>query len=112
MEAAAPVLNKVELRSSWARAQLTRIAAESEFAWYAQNMRMKTKPWDRHTTIVPITTMEEVPVLTPEERAALIASLEEADARIEAGEFVEHDAATFEDRLLSIHRKAKSAGRT
>ena len=61
--------------------------------------------------MVPITTMEEVPVLTPEERAALVTSLEEAEARVKAGQFIEHDPATFKERLLNIHRKAKRAQR-
>jgi len=61
--------------------------------------------------MVPITTMEEVPVLTPAERAALVTSLEEAEARVKAGQFIEHDPATLKDRLLSIYRKAKRAPR-
>ena len=59
--------------------------------------------------MVPVTTMEEVPVLSPDERAALITSLEAAEARVKAGDFVEYDPATFKDRLLDIHRKAKRA---
>ena len=61
--------------------------------------------------MVPITTMEEVPVLSPRERAALITSLEEAEARVKAGQFVEYDPKTFTKRLLDIHRKAKRAKR-
>jgi len=74
-------------------------------------MTTKTEPKSRRTTMVPVTTMEEVPVLTPEERAALITSLEEAEARVKAGHSIEHDPATFKDRLLNIHRKAKRAQR-
>ena len=55
--------------------------------------------------------MEEVPVLTPEERAALITSLEEAEARVKAGQFIEHDPATLKDRLLNLHRQAKRTQR-
>jgi hypothetical protein len=55
--------------------------------------------------------MEEVPVLTPEERAALITSLEEAEARVKSGQFIEHDPATLKDRLLNIHRQGKRTQR-
>ena len=74
-------------------------------------MTTKTGRKFRRTTMVPVTTMEEVPVLTPEERAALITSLEAAEARVKAGPFVEYDPTTLKDRLLDIHRKAKRAKR-
>jgi hypothetical protein len=74
-------------------------------------MATKAEPKSRRTTMVPITTMEEVPVLTPKERAALVASLEEAEARVKAGQFTDHDPVALKDRLLSIHRKAKRAPR-
>ena len=74
-------------------------------------MTMKTERKSRRTTLVPVTTMEEVPVLTPEERSALITSLEEAEARVKAGQFIEYDPAKFKDRLLDIHRKAKRTKR-
>jgi hypothetical protein len=68
---------------------------------------MKPERKDRRTTMVPVTTMEEVPLLSPAERAALVASLEEAEGRIKAGEGIEYDPAALKDRLLNIHRKAK-----
>jgi hypothetical protein len=39
-----------------------------------------TKGKRRRTTLVPVTTMEEIPVLSDEERARLTASLKEAEA--------------------------------
>ena len=54
--------------------------------------------------MVPVTTMEEVPLLSPEERAALIASLEEAETRVKAGQGIEYDPAALKDRLLKIHQ--------
>lgn len=78
---------------------------------YNVSMAMKSERNSRRTTMVPVTTMEEVPVLTPEERAALITSLEEAEGRVKAGQFVEYDPATLKNRLLEIHRKAKRAKR-
>ena len=59
--------------------------------------------------MVPVTNMEEVPLLSQKERAALISSLEEADARIRAGQGSEYGPAVLNDRLLDIHRKAKRA---
>ena len=61
------------------------------------------------TTLVPVTTIEEIPVLSAQERAEFIDSLEAAEGRIEAGEFVDYDPEKFEDRLLDIHRNARHA---
>ena len=63
----------------------------------------------QRTALVPITTMEEIPVLSAQERAEFIDSLEAAEGRIAAGDFVEYDPEKFEDRLLHIHRNAKRA---
>jgi hypothetical protein len=68
---------------------------------------MKPERKNRRTTMVPVTTMEEVPLLSQKERAALISSLEEADARVKAGQGIEYDPSALKDRLLNIHRKAK-----
>ena len=51
------------------------------------------KPASRKTRFVPVTTMDEVPVLSEAERAELLASLKEAQAEIAAGDF---DAVTAE----------------
>jgi len=66
-----------------------------------------TKDERRRTTMVPVTTMEELPVLSDKERAELGASLKEAEARIEAGQGVDYDAKTFKRRLLDIYRGVK-----
>ena len=57
--------------------------------------------------MVPVTTMEEIPVLREEERSALLTSLKEAEARAKAGEAIDYDAKTFKDRLRGIYRGAK-----
>lgn len=74
---------------------------------------MPTKPASkgRRTVTVPVTTLEEVPVLTSQERAALLSSLEEADARAKSGKAADLDPAAFGTRLLGIHRKAKRSKR-
>ena len=59
------------------------------------------------TTMVPVTTMEEIPVLGEDERAALLTSLKEAEARAKAGEAIDYDPKTFKDRLRAIYRGAK-----
>ena len=61
----------------------------------------------RTTTMVPVTTMEEIPVLSEEERAELVASLKEAEARINAGQATDYDPLTFKQRLIDIYRSAK-----
>ena len=60
----------------------------------------------RRTARVPVTTMEEVPILSEEERAEMLASLKAAEARIAAGECVEHDPDTFVDRLMKVRATA------
>jgi hypothetical protein len=59
------------------------------------------------TTMVPVTTMEEIPVLSEKEREELIASLKRAEARIDAGEAVDYDRKTFLARLVAIYRGSK-----
>ncbi len=54
-----------------------------------------------------MTTMEEIPVLAEEERAALLASLKESEARIKAGDYTDYNAKEFKDRLLGIYRAAE-----
>jgi hypothetical protein len=61
----------------------------------------------RRTTMVPVTTMEEIPVLTDAEKTELHASLKEAEAQIEAGNYTEYDARTFRERFMDIFRGAK-----
>jgi hypothetical protein len=57
--------------------------------------------------MVPVTTMEEIPILSDEERAALLASLQEAEARLKAGEGIEYNSKKFKQRLLTVYRRAK-----
>ena len=57
--------------------------------------------------MVPVTTMEEIPVLADEEREALLASLKEAEAQIKAGHGIEHDSKKFKNRFLSTYRRTK-----
>jgi len=47
--------------------------------------------------MVPVTTTEEVRILSEEERADMVASLKEAEARIAAGQYV---SSTIPTRLL------------
>ena len=61
----------------------------------------------RRTTMVPVTTMEEIPVLSDKERAELAASLKAAEARIKAGKTIEYDPTTFKHRLIDIYRSGK-----
>jgi hypothetical protein len=60
----------------------------------------------RRTARVPVTTMEEVPILSEEERAEMLASLKAAEARLAAGQCVEHDPDTFVDRLMKVRASA------
>lgn len=62
------------------------------------------KPEPRATTMVPVTTMEELPVLSEEERAKLLADLKVAEAEIASGHYTELDAEAFRQRLLDLYR--------
>jgi hypothetical protein len=71
-------------------------------------MKSKTDTTDkRRTTIVPVTTMEEIPLLSDKEREELLASLKQAEARARAGQAIDYDPKTFKDRLVAIYRGAK-----
>ena len=61
----------------------------------------------RRTTMVPVTTLEEMPVLDESERSELLASLKEAESDIKAGKGIEYDPETFRDRLVRIYRANK-----
>lgn len=61
----------------------------------------------RRTTSVPITTMEDIPVLSERERADLTAALKEAEADIKAGKGTAYESNAFKKRLLDIVRNAK-----
>jgi hypothetical protein len=61
----------------------------------------------RRTTVVPVTTMEEIPVLSGKERAQLTTSLREGEARVRAGKAIDYDPKTFKDRLVAIYRGGK-----
>lgn len=61
----------------------------------------------RRTTMVPVTTMEEIPVLSARERAELTATLEAAEMRVKAGKAVDYEPTTLRDRLVNIYRRSK-----
>lgn len=72
--------------------------------------RTATKPTRdkrRRTTQVPVTTMEEIPVLSAQERAKLLTSLEAAQARVKAGKGIDYDSKAFKSRLVGIYRRGK-----
>jgi hypothetical protein len=73
----------------------------------AMGTKAASKDKRRRTTMVPVTTMEEVPVLSAAERTELLASLEAAEGRIKAGKAVNYDPGTFKDRLIGIYRARK-----
>ena len=56
--------------------------------------------------MVPVTTIEEVVILSEEERADMVAVLKDAEARLASGEYVEHDPDTFVDRLMEVRASA------
>ena len=58
----------------------------------------------RPTTMVPVTTMEELPVLSDDERTKLLADLKTAEAEAASGQSTEYQVEAFRQRLLDIYR--------
>lgn len=54
----------------------------------------------------PAVTVEETLLLSEEERCDMVASLKDAEARIAAGQYDEHDPDTFVDRLMEVRASA------
>jgi hypothetical protein len=65
------------------------------------------KAKQHRTTMVPVTTMEEIPILSEEEREELLVSLKQAEARVDAGQAVDYDRRSFRERLIAIYRGSK-----
>jgi hypothetical protein len=59
------------------------------------------------TTMVPVTTMEEIPILSEQEREDLLESLRQAEARVKAGEAIDYDRKSFRERLIAVYRGSK-----
>ncbi len=57
------------------------------------------KPLERDTLVVPVVTLEEVPVPTEEEPAEFVASLKQAEADVAAGRTKPFDRETFKKRF-------------
>jgi hypothetical protein len=83
------------------------LLSNATFICYGAQMANQSKAMGRRTTLVPVTTMEEIPVLSDRERAELTTALEEAEARVEAGDAVDYEPKTFKDRLIGIYRRSK-----
>ena len=58
----------------------------------------------RETMIVPVVTMEEVPVLSERERAELLGSLKQAEADVAAGKAKPFNREEFKRRFLAVCR--------
>jgi len=56
----------------------------------------------RETMVVPVITMEEVPIPSDQERAELIASLKQAEADVAAGRAKPFNREEFKKRFLAI----------
>lgn len=59
--------------------------------------------------MVPVTTMEELPVLDDSEREKLIDALKAAEADVAAGRFTKYDPKSLRERLVGIYKGGKRA---
>ena len=69
------------------------------------NPALGSKPTS--TVMMPVTTMEEVPVLDEAARGEFLATLKAAEADVTAGRAVAQDPATFVERLWAMRGGAK-----
>ena len=67
------------------------------------NKRATLNP-KRETMVVPVITMEEVPILSEGERADFVASLKQAEADVAAGKAKPFNRQEFTKRFLAICR--------
>jgi hypothetical protein len=51
--------------------------------------------------------MEEMPILSAEERKKLLSSLEQAQLRVKSGEAIIYDPTSLKERLIRIYREGK-----
>jgi hypothetical protein len=72
--------------------------------WYDETMKKPALDQKRETMVVPVVTMEEVPVSSEPERADLVASLKEAEAELAAGKAKPFNGEEFKRRFLAICR--------
>jgi len=69
---------------------------------------MNIKPAKRRrTALVPVTTLEDLPILTEAEEKDLLGSLDQAESEIRSGKSIKYDPKIFRDRLLGIYRANK-----
>ena len=57
--------------------------------------------------MVPVTTMEELPVLDDGERSELLEQLKRSERQIKSGHYGNYDPKAFKDRLVRIYRGRK-----
>ena len=67
-------------------------------------MKKLTLDLKRETMVVPVVTMEEVPLLNERERADFAASLRQAEADVAAGKAKPFNRKEFKTRFLAICR--------
>jgi hypothetical protein len=65
-------------------------------------MKNDRQPENRETIVVPVVTLEEVPVPSERERDDLVASLKQAEADVAAGKAKPFVRETFKKRFLAI----------
>lgn len=73
-------------------------------------MTKATNP--RKSTVMPVTTMEEVPVLSDEEKEELLASLQQAQTEIAAGDYLEFKQGKLGHGCASSKRKRAAENRS
>ena len=86
------------------RGRAPRLFERILFMCYFENMKKAAPDPERETMVVPVVTMEEVPVLSERERAELIASLKQAEAEVSAGKAKPFNREAFKKRFLAICR--------
>jgi hypothetical protein len=74
---------------------------------HADPQRIANSEWRVANSAILLLAVEEMLILSAEERKKLLSSLKEAQARINAGDALDFDPATFKKRLIKIYRQGQ-----
>jgi hypothetical protein len=68
---------------------------------------MANSEWRVANSAILLLAMEEMPILSAEERKKLLSSLEQAQLRVKSGEAIIYDTTSLKERLIRIYREGK-----
>jgi len=70
------------------------------------SMKTATESNGREAVVVPMVSLEEMPHVTPDERTAIVAELEQIEAEMDSGSFQTYSPEWLHQRFLEIYNRA------